>query len=76
MPTAAKLQFTVVDKFGATVTATAYCWSSHVLRKRKHLTGEEQRVKDAISDPLKVFRGNTVNSKEFWGKPQPGSGFQ
>jgi hypothetical protein len=70
------LQFTVVDKFGNTVNATDQCWNGHVLPQRPHLRGEEQRVKDAISDPEKVLEGNTPDAKEFWGKLDPGKGFR
>jgi hypothetical protein len=70
------LQFTVIDKFGNTVNATDQCWNQHILPQRPHLRGEEQRVMDAISDPEKILEGNTPDAKEFWGKADPGKGFQ
>ncbi len=71
-----RLQFTVIDIFGNAVNATEQCWNGHVLPQRSHLRGEEQRVKGAISDPEKVLEGNTPDAKEFWGRPDPGQGFQ
>jgi hypothetical protein len=73
---AAILQFTVVDRLGNTVNATVQCWKVHILTQRPHLAGQEERVKKAISDPERVYEGNTPDSKEFWGKPDPSNGFQ
>jgi hypothetical protein len=75
-PTATVLQFTVKDKFGTTVDATAHCWTTHIVKQRQHFNGEEKRVIDAISDPEIVLEGNTPDEKEFYSKPDPGKGFQ
>jgi hypothetical protein len=75
-PTAAGLHFTVTDKFGLTVNATDQCWNVHILPQRPHFKGEEKRVIDAVSDPEVVLLGNTADEKEFYGKRDPGKGFQ
>jgi hypothetical protein len=69
------LHFSVVDVFGQTVNVTVRRWNDKVLKYRPHFRGQEQLVKDAISNPEAVYEGNTPEHKRFKGHAIPGPGF-
>jgi hypothetical protein len=50
-------------------------WNDKVLKYRPHFQGQEQLVKDAISNPEAVYEGNTPEHKRFKGYTIPGQGF-
>jgi hypothetical protein len=72
---ASGLHFSVADKWGQLVEVTVDRWN-HVILRHPEMTGEEERVKQAIHTPQIVYEGDTANDRMFRGDRIAGSGFR
>ena len=68
-------EFTATDVFGQNVVAKMKTWIEHVIRRHPEMIGQDQKVKEAIETPERVYQGHTPSHKVFVGRRIQGSGF-